>query len=425
MRVLIITYHYPPSPAVGGLRSAGLVKYLPEFGHDPLVLTPEFAGRGRSYPEVVETGYRDVLADLKAKLRLDPRRSVHQQFKLSEQSSSAAAPWHSKVLNFAASCIAYPDPYKGWTRFAIDAIRKFQTGPRIDVILSSAPPATSAMIAAQAKALLRCPWIADFRDLWVDNLAATTPPVLRRMQRRLEKKTLSAADALVTVSEPWANRLRQSYPSKSVTAITNGFDPADFAGDCPPLTPFFSITYTGQLYQGKRDPSPLLQSLQQLFAAGLLDRRRVRVRFYGPREPWLAAAAQQFGVQDVVQIEGPVTRSEALQRQRESQLLLQLGWADTRETGQHTGKLFEYLGTRRPILAVGGVRGVMTELLQQTGAGVHALSAADLCQFLAASYRQFEHQGLVAYGGNPGTVEQYTQREMARKMSAVITRAVS
>lgn len=420
MRVLIISYYFPPNPAVGGVRALGLAKYLPQFGYEPLVLTPVFPGRKAGQVEVIETEDRDVLSHYKAKLRLDPKRSLHDQWGLSQGSKPSAIPLHTRVLNFAASCISYPDPRKGWLPFALEAVRKLQAGPRVGAILSSAPPICCAMLGARAKAILGCPWIADFRDLWVDNLASTTSPLVRRMQRRLEKKTLAAADVLVTVSEPWANRLRQSHPAKRVITVANGFDPADFAGPRPPLTPFFSLTYTGQLYQGKRDPSQLLAVLQQLFREGLLDRRRVRVRFYGPQEAWLAAIVENYGLQDVVEIGGKVARSEAQLRQCESQVLLQLGWADPQETGQHTGKLFEYLGARRPILAVGGVRGVMTDLLDETGAGLHALSEAELRRFLLDAYREFESQGCVAYRGQAAAVDRYTHIEMARRMAAIL-----
>lgn len=423
MRVLILSYYFPPNPAIGGVRALGLAKYLPQFGYEPVVLTPAFPGRKPGQIEVVETEDRDVLSHYKARLGMDPKRSLHDQWGLSQGSKPTALPFHTRALNFAASCISFPDPRKGWIPFALEAVRKLQAGPPVAAILSTSPPISCALIGARAKAILGCPWIADFRDLWVDNLASTASPIVRRMQRRLEKKTLAAADALVTVSEPWANRLRQSHPAKRVITVTNGFDPADFTGPRPPLTPFFSITYTGQLYQGKRDPSQLLAMLHQLFSEGLLERRRVRLRFYGPQESWLAATVENYGLQDVVEIGGRVARSEAQLRQCESQVLLQLGWSDPQETGQHTGKLFEYLGAQRPILAVGGVRGVMTDLLEETGAGLHALSVGDLRRFLLDAYREFEDQGYVAYRGQGAAVGCYTQVEMARRMAAVLASA--
>jgi glycosyltransferase involved in cell wall biosynthesis len=329
--------------------------------------------------------------------------------------------WYTKIMDFAWVCLTYPDANKGWTPFALEAISEFNRSQRAHAIISTGPPSSCHVIARKAKSMLGCPWIADFRDLWVQNLAATNAGIALRMQGGLEKRTLRTADALVTVSEPWAERLRERYPDKPSYAIANGFDPDDFASPPPPLTRTFSITYTGQLYQGKRDPSPLFEVLQQLFQNGTVDRGDVRVRFYGPIEPWLLAIVQRYSLQDVVEMPGKVSREEALLRQRESQLLLQLGWSDPRETGQYTGKLFEYLGSRRPILAVGGARGVMTELLAKTGAGLHALSRAELREFLVSAYAQYRSGGFVPFGASEADVKPYTHREMAHKMSVVLT----
>jgi glycosyltransferase involved in cell wall biosynthesis len=420
-RVLLISYHYPPRPSVGSLRPAGLAKYLPEFGWEPIVLTPTFPGRDIHGTQVWETGYRDVIADWKRRFGLNPQAGLHAQLNLPLSAMPTSSKWYTKIMDFAWVCLTYPDANKGWTPFALEAISEFNRSQRAHAIISTGPPSSCHVIARKAKSMLGCPWIADFRDLWVQNLAATNAGIALRMQGGLEKRTLRTADALVTVSEPWAERLRERYPDKPSYAIANGFDPDDFASPPPPLTRTFSITYTGQLYQGKRDPSPLFEVLQQLFQNGTVDRGDVRVRFYGPIEPWLLAIVQRYSLQDVVEMPGKVSREEALLRQRESQLLLQLGWSDPRETGQYTGKLFEYLGSRRPILAVGGARGVMTELLAKTGAGLHALSRAELREFLVSAYAQYRSGGFVPFGASEADVKPYTHREMAHKMSVVLT----
>jgi hypothetical protein len=122
----------------------------------------------------------------------------------------------------------------------------------------------------------------------------------------------------------------------------------------------------------------------------------------------------------VVEVHGSIDRSEVLRRQQESQILLLLGWANPRETGQHTGKLFEYFGSRRPILAVGGVPGVLTEVIDETGAGVHALSKQQLRQFLIESYTEFRERGEVRFKGNASALMKYTHEAMARSFSALL-----
>src|SRR5437763_11780518 len=121
----------------------------------------------------------------------------------------------------------------------------------------------------------------------------------------------------------------------------------------------------------------------------------MRIRFYGPKEPWVEPLVERYDLKGVVEIHGSINRSEALQRQQQSQILLLLGWANPQETGQHTGKLFEYFGSRRPVLAVGGVRGVLTEVLEETGSGVHTLSKQQLRQFLIESYTEYRERGEV------------------------------
>ena len=271
----------------------------------------------------------------------------------------------------------------------------------------------------EARRILKCPWIADFRDLWATNLDNPNGPLFRLADRVLERRWLRSADALVTVSRPWADRLRDLYPDKAVQVITNGFDPDDFAQRSDP-NGYFSISYTGQLYAGRRDPTLLFEVVHELIEEGNIAREKLRIAFYGPSEPWMQALIERYDLQGVVTLHGVVSRSEALQRQRESQILLLLGWANPQETGQHTGKLFEYFGSRRPILAVGGVRGVLTEALEETGAGIHALSKSQLREFLIQSYAEFRERGEVRFRGNPDELMKYTHPAMARNFSALL-----
>src|SRR5438094_8758007 len=117
--------------------------------------------------------------------------------------------------------------------------------------------------------------------------------MLKCVARRLERRTLCSADALVTLSGPWAEKLKQRYPHIPIYSIANAFDPDEFSSNGEALTDSFSITYTGQLYSGKRDPTPLLEVLGELLQANIIPRQRVRIRFYGPIEPWLYTQVQQ------------------------------------------------------------------------------------------------------------------------------------
>ena len=124
-RVLLIAFSYPPVEIIGSVRPAALAKYLPRFGWEPIVLTPKVQGAYRESKLVIETGYRDVLKDWKARLRLDRKRGVHEQFGLPLAKKPGSALLHTRVLNFAKYLITYPDPFKGWIPYALEAIQRF------------------------------------------------------------------------------------------------------------------------------------------------------------------------------------------------------------------------------------------------------------------------------------------------------------
>lgn len=422
-RLLFIAYAYPPLQAAGSIRAAGLAKYLPRFGWDVSVLTPRLPKGPRPAARVIETEYQSVVAEWKSRFGMDPERSVHDQLSLPLPAKPNSNRLHTRLIQYAREVIAFPDAQKGWIRFAVDALSKMDSNEKPDIVLSTSPPASGHVIASRARRLFNVPWVADLRDLWTENLWGV-PKLLVPFHKRLESNTLKMADALVTVSSPWAQSLEKKYPATPVYTITNGFDPDDFHRQSRKLTEYFSITHTGHLYEGKRDPTLLFEVLRDLITRGLLQAHDIRVRFYGPPEPWLPALVERHGLEKIVELGGRIPRDEALRRQAESHLLLLLGWFDPRETGQHTGKLFEYFGSARPILAVGGAEGVLTETLDETGTGVHISDRDRLSEYLVSAYAEFKGKGFVSYHADQEAIGRYTHLEMARKFSEVLTASI-
>jgi len=414
-RALLIAYHFPPRSTIGSLRTGGLVKYLPQFGWEPIVLAPELGDGVRPAVQLIETRYRDVLAELKGKFGMSRARGLHDQWGLSFSKVPGSPHWHTRVIDWIASIVTYPDYTKGWLPFAKSAIEELATREKIDVIITSSPPITTQLLGAYAKRLLNCPWIADLRDLW----AGPPSPLTRNafLQKRMELKTLGRADALVTVSDHWADFLRNRYKDKTVSSIVTGFDAEEEEASASPTTSQFSITYAGDLYGGRRDPTPLFQALQELFQQGVMMPQSVRVRFYGSKDPWLHASIERYGLQTVVEANGTIPRHEVLQREKESQILLLLAMNVATDDGCYPGKLFEYLAARRPIMAIGGFKGVTSELLSRTGSGAHLLSPAEIRAFLLNAYQQYRTSGSVTYSGISSEVEQYTHRDMARRFA--------
>lgn len=420
-RMLMITYYFPPRPGVASLRLRGLAKYLPDYGWEPVILTAALPGDPEHRFKVVQTSYPgDATALWKRKMGLASNKGLQEQLGMPRAIREGKASFISisRMVNLGKAIVAYPDDQKHWYPFAVNVGHDLLKKERFNVLLSSSGPVICHLIAKELKKRHGILWVADLRDLWTQNHYYPYGPVRRLFERRLEVKTLSTADVLVTVSEPLAQKLQLLHRGKPVTAIPNGYDPDEIAS--APLTKEFTITYTGQLYRGKRDPAPLLRVIAELFSEGQLDRQAVKVRFYGTTEYWLEKEIERFGLEDVVSLNPQVPRSLALERQRESQVLLLLNWDDPREIGVYTGKLFEYLAARRPILAVGGLRGVVTELLEETRAGVHASGYEQLKHALVELYEQYRTHGYVPYRGCEEQIAKYSHREMARHFAYVL-----
>jgi len=368
---------------------------------------------------VIQTPYPgDVSYRFKRKLHLQPEKGFQEQVGVPLAIRGGKKSLTSKAMSFAKGIIAYPDEQKAWLPLAVDVGHELLRKERFDAMLSSSGPVTAHLIAKELKSRTGIPWIADLRDLWTQNHCYPYRLLRKWFERRLELKTLMWADALVTVSEPCSKKLKLLHRGKPVFAIPNGFDPDEVSSKT--LTRDFTLTYTGQLYQGKQDPEPLLQAIRELIAEGVIDPTAIKVRFFGPTQYWLDQAVKKHGLEGIATQYGMVPRETALTKQRESQILLLFNWDDPRERGVYTGKVFEYLAAQRPILAIGGQRGVGTELLEETGAGVYASNLVTLKEVLRLWYRECKLTGYVPYGGRDDQIAKYSHREMARKFAGVL-----
>ncbi|MDI6867846.1 glycosyltransferase [Methanoculleus sp.] len=410
-------------PEVGGIRLYGLAKYLPEHGWKPIILTPTLPGEPDPRFRVIQTPYEDVIALWKKRMRLNPKESLNEQFCLSKKKNQPSI--IDRLVYLPSEIITYPDPQKGWYKHAIKAGDQLLQEVKIDAILSSSKPEICHLIARNLAEKYQIPWVADLRDLWTQNPYLNHCALRRFAEKRLELRTLGKASALVTVSKPLADDLSRLHTHNPVYVITNGFDPEVARFDPPELTDKFTITYTGSLYDGKRDPSTLFKALKNLIKDGTIDPDRVEVRFFGSQDPWLFDEIRDANLDGIVKVFGFIPREQALQRQRESHLLLLLLWNNPKEKGVYTGKVFEYLAARRPIIAVGGPEeSVVKDLLNETQAGQYTSSLEDLEVALSRYYSEYVRTGAV-----PRTEEsaifKYSQLEMAKKFAAVLDKVVA
>jgi glycosyltransferase involved in cell wall biosynthesis len=225
-----------------------------------------------------------------------------------------------------------------------------------DMVISTGGPYSTHIVGYILKRRkLTKSWVVDWRDLWTDNHIFPGLPGLRIVERYIEYSFHRQADVVTTVSEPLADRLRNQVGTK-VQVIYNGFDPDDYDTLADesifPADNVFRIVYTGTIYPGKQDPTPLFQAIKILASQRKLSPERLQVIFAGHNID-VPAIAQQEGVERYVQYAGLVPRQDALRMQRDADALLFLEYEAPGIEGILTGKLFEYLFVQIPIIAVG------------------------------------------------------------------------
>jgi glycosyltransferase involved in cell wall biosynthesis len=427
-RVLVVTYFFPPSPNVAALRMRGLARYLPAHGWEPVFLTAEAPGAVPVPDEARAVRVPDpgqLSAALKRAVGLDTRRSFQEQLGVPSSARTGKRPWSRKLFMRVKGLIVFPDDYVLWGRRALPEGHRLLREERFDAILSSSPPPTAHRVARALGRRHGLPWVADFRDLWTLGNLYEHGEVRRFFESYFERSTLASARALVTVSEPLAGKLATLHSGREVAAVPNGYDLRDWAGlAAAPEPRELAIVHAGSLYQGRTDPLPLLRAARKLLDAGVLDRATFRIRFYGDRETWLDEDIAELGLQGIVEQHGRLPRDEVLRRQAAAQALLVIVWHDPRDPGIYSAKVFEYLGARRPILAIGGPeKSVVRDLLERTGAGDYCPDDASLERTLARFAREHAAKGRLEYGGREEVMGEFTHDAMARRLGLVLDRA--
>lgn len=408
-KVLIIAYAFPPRTAIGAQRPYKLAKYLPSFGWEPVILTAKLPGVPPRGFRVIESEFRDLRKDIKMSVGLKPEEPVGKRLK--------KAKLGEKLIKLGKELISYPDPHRSWLKYAYKSAADFIAAEKTDAIISTSSPVTAHLIANKLKERFHIPWVADLRDLWTKNHFYKKSFPIKFLERRLELKTLSHADALVTVTEGFADDLSLLHGRK-VHCITNGYDKEDFYGKESRLRKKFTITYTGTLYGGKRDPSPLLKTIKELAGEGLISPELIEVRFYCPGENWLPEAVRKFGLNGSVTFSSSVSRAEALRRQQESHLLLLILDGKGAEKDVYPAKVFEYFGARRPILAFGGESGIIAKLLEKTGTGQFASSPAELKRHIMEHYAHYLKKTCTEYAGK---TDAFTYERIARTYARLLS----
>jgi glycosyltransferase involved in cell wall biosynthesis len=392
MRLLLVSFAFPPFNSIGGLRVGKTAKYLLHRGHDVRVLTaadqpfPKTLALEVPAENVVYSRYLNVRKPIEGAL------AERGDTTASHRKAEREAPLRKLFGFLIRTFIYFPDANIGWVPYALKDISPLLKSWRPDLILASSPPPSGLLVARRLARKLNVPWVADLRDLWTDHQYYMQPRGRKLVEQKLEHRVLSSASALVTVSEPLAETLRRKY-RKPTAVVLNGFDPCDYPAQSRERISDerLSIVYTGVIYAGRQDPSPLFEALKLMGDKA----KGVKVVFYGLYLAVAAELVEQYGIGHLVEVKPPVAYQESLRLQSEADLLLLLLWTDTRERGVYTGKLFEYLGARRPILALGEKENVAAELILKRGAGVVLAGPAEIAAQLLEHMQLKQTAGMI------------------------------
>jgi len=245
------------------------------------------------------------------------------------------------------------------------------------VVVVSGPPFSTLFVARRIARQHGVAWVADYRDLWTLSSYYVLGPVRRRLDRALESRVVRSAALVTTTSQPLADQMRSAFGVRS-EVVLNGYDPSDLV----PLAPVseersadpLHIVYAGEIYEGKRDPEPLFAALASMG----LGPDQVLVEFRGDTVRLVEAAARRRGVERLVRCGPRLPYAESLALQQGADVLLLLMWNNPGERGVYSGKLFEYLGVRRPILMLGFPGSVAADLIRDREAGVIANDPDDI-----------------------------------------------
>lgn len=370
-RVLLVAFHYPPTRGSSGLqRTLRFAKYLPEFGWEPLVLT----AWPWAYPRI---GTDDSEEAPRARVLRAPALDAKRHF--------AVGNWYPERL-------ARPDRWSTWWMGAVPAglawIRKLAPS----AIWSTHPIPTAHSIAATLQQATGLPWIADFRDPMAQD-GYPADPRLWASFKAVEERVAARAQQMVFTTPGAQAMYRERYatlPAERFRLIENGYDEDTFAlarGERTPLDPArITLLHSGTVYPEERDPRALFDALARLKTRGVITAASFRIRFRASaHSALLRSLATDAGVADFIETLPPIEYGAALDEMLRADGLLLLQAANCNQ--QIPAKLYEYLRSDRPIIALTDPAGDTAATLRH--AGCDALAPLDDAEAIAALIARF------------------------------------
>lgn len=425
-KVLIVTYYWPPSGGAGVQRWLKFVKYLPQFGIQPIVVTVNPASA--SYAVTDNTLGNDIEQDVKV-YRTHSREPFGAYKKISSNKQIPQAGFANeknaglveKLARFVRGNFFIPDARKGWNNYAFNQCCQIIEQEQIEAVVTTSPPHSTQLIGLRLKEKYGIRWIADLRDPWTDiyyyNKLYHTP-LAKAIDKGYEKSVLEKADRVVVVS----HAIKRTFETKGyklydgkIAVIPNGYDHTDFEQLERRTQPIFTISYTGTL-SNDYPTSGIINALASLKSEGY----HLGLRFYGSMPGDIAQAARlQLG--DSLEIHSHITHTEAISRMVESDALLLLIPDVPGNEGILTGKLFEYLASQKPIIGIGPEQGDAAAIIKECQAGqMLAPNAVDKLKLFIKQLIEAKADG-IEIKTNTRAVSLYSRRALTEKMAGVIS----
>lgn len=423
-KLLIITYYWPPAGGPGVQRWLKFVKYLPDFGIQPIVYVPE----NPTYPIVDEGLVKDV-----SDKAIILKNTIFEPYQLAsflskketKKISSGIIPaakkqtFIEKMMLWVRGNLFIPDARKYWVNPSVKYLKKYIQENHIDTIVTSGPPHSLHLIGLKLKEDLGVTWLADFRDPWTTigyHKALKLSSYAEKKHKQLERKVLNSADTIIVTSKTTKTEF-QALTSKPIEVITNGYDVENVAKQ--PLDEKFTMAHIGS-FLSDRNPKALWEVLHELIQENDLFADTFELKLMGKVSQEILDSIIAHQLDNHCHNLGYVSHTEAIQHQRKSQVLLLIE-IDSEETKSIIpGKLFEYMVSERPILAIGPKDSDFAEIITTTNTGVFFTydEKERLKKTILSYFNLFLEKKLQVF---PVGLQQYSRKSLTEQLAKLIT----
>ncbi|MEI7663639.1 MAG: glycosyltransferase family 4 protein [Bacteroidota bacterium] len=426
-KVLVITYYWPPSGGAGVQRWLKFVKYLRDFNWEPVVFCPE----NPEYPETDNSLFADVPPGLEVlKLPIWEPYSIYKKLLGQKKEDKISAAFLSETKKnktlenisvWIRGNLFIPDARKFWAGPAVRFLMKHLKNHPVDVIISTGPPHTTHLIAMALSGKTGIPWMADFRDPWTNidfYKELKLSSLADKRHHKLELEVLKRASAVTVISNSMASDFKKIH-DRRYHVITNGYDLKDIKEDSaiePDVK--FSLAHIGTLVSA-RNPVTLWKALQNLLAAHPELAGDLEIKLVGKVDHTVMTSLQEFGLTGFVRKIDYLPHDKVVICQQQSQVLLLIINNTPNSAMILTGKFFEYMAAKRPILCLGPAGGDAAAILRETKTGLLAGfgDVGTMENHILHYYGLFKNHGLEV---SSIEIEKYSRRELTRELAQVL-----